>query len=85
MLQLNNLEAAIEDCNKAVELDPDYLKAYMRRAKWYNGRYILFAGLNVKYVVYWKQSLFLKALTKFFPIDLFYSAIDFACLKFNLL
>ena len=34
-LQLGKLDAAIEDCNKAIELDPDYLKAYMRRAKWY--------------------------------------------------
>ncbi|XP_072180710.1 dnaJ homolog subfamily C member 7-like [Diadema setosum] len=33
--KLNKLEEAVEDCNKAIELDQNYLKAYLRRAKCY--------------------------------------------------
>ncbi|XP_025201205.1 tetratricopeptide repeat protein 1 [Melanaphis sacchari] len=28
-----NIESAIQDCTRAIELDPDYLKAYIRRSK----------------------------------------------------
>ena len=31
--KVGNLEDAIEDCTKAIELDPDYTRAYQRRAK----------------------------------------------------
>lgn len=31
--KLNKLQQAIEDCNKAIELDEGYIKAYLRRAK----------------------------------------------------
>ncbi len=34
-LKLKNFGRAIEDCNKAVELKPDYVKAYYRRGKAY--------------------------------------------------
>lgn len=30
---LQNIESAIQDCTRAIELDPDYLKAYVRRSK----------------------------------------------------
>ncbi|XP_022103561.1 dnaJ homolog subfamily C member 7-like isoform X2 [Acanthaster planci] len=33
--KLNKPDQGILDCNKALELDPDYLKAFMRRAKCY--------------------------------------------------
>ncbi|XP_071792021.1 dnaJ homolog subfamily C member 7-like isoform X1 [Asterias amurensis] len=33
--KLKKLDQAIEDCTKALELDPEYLKAFMRRAKCY--------------------------------------------------
>ncbi len=33
--QLNKLSECIEDCTKAIELDPNYVKAYLRRAKSY--------------------------------------------------
>eukprot|EP01135_Chromosphaera_perkinsii_P002851 Nk52_evm6s229 gene=Nk52_evmTU6s229 len=33
--KLNNLEGAISDCDKAIELDETYEKAYLRRAKCY--------------------------------------------------
>ena len=33
-IQLQKLEEAIKDCTSAIELDENYLKAYMRRAKW---------------------------------------------------
>lgn len=32
-LQLGKLKEAIHDCTQAVELDPDYIRAYQRRAK----------------------------------------------------
>jgi len=32
--QMNKPEEAIEDCTKAIELDGNYVKAYLRRAKW---------------------------------------------------
>lgn len=32
---LQNIESAIQDCTRAIELDPDYLKAYLRRSKLY--------------------------------------------------
>lgn len=28
-----NIESAIQDCTRAIELDSDYLKAYVRRSK----------------------------------------------------
>lgn len=31
----NNLLSAVDDCSKAVELDPKYVRAYLRRAKLY--------------------------------------------------
>lgn len=30
-----HIESAIQDCTRAIELDPDYLKAYIRRSKLY--------------------------------------------------
>lgn len=30
---LQHIESAIQDCTRAIELDPDYLKAYIRRSK----------------------------------------------------
>ena len=33
--QMNKKTEAIEDCTKAIELDDKYIKAYLRRAKWY--------------------------------------------------
>lgn len=33
LFQLNKLEECIEDCNKALEIDDGYIKAYLRRAK----------------------------------------------------
>jgi len=33
--QMNKTMEAIEDCTKAIELDNKYVKAYLRRAKWY--------------------------------------------------
>jgi len=33
--QMEKLTEAIEDCTKAIELDDKYVKAYLRRAKWY--------------------------------------------------
>jgi tetratricopeptide (TPR) repeat protein len=30
---LQNIESAIQDCTRAIELDPNYLKAYIRRSK----------------------------------------------------
>lgn len=35
LAKLNRHDAAIADCNKAIQLDEKYLKAYMRRAKCY--------------------------------------------------
>lgn len=35
ILCLQNIESAIQDCTHAIELDPDYLKAYIRRSKLY--------------------------------------------------
>lgn len=32
-MQLGKLKEAIHDCTQAVELNPDYIKAYQRRAK----------------------------------------------------
>ena len=32
---MNKLYQSIEDCNKAIELDEGYIKAYLRRAKSY--------------------------------------------------
>jgi len=32
---MNKKNEAIEDCTKAIELDDKYVKAYLRRAKWY--------------------------------------------------
>jgi len=32
---MNKKTEAIEDCTKAIELDDKYVKAYLRRAKWY--------------------------------------------------
>lgn len=32
-IYLQNIESAIQDCTRAIELDPDYLKAYIRRSK----------------------------------------------------
>jgi DnaJ family protein C protein 7 len=32
---LSKYEEALEDCNKAIDLDPQYLKAYTRRAACY--------------------------------------------------
>jgi len=46
---------AIEDCTKAIELDDKYVKAYLRRAKWYVTRgncprccqmFLLYIGSN---------------------------------------
>lgn len=34
-IKLDYTETAIEDCTKALELNPDYIKAYIRRAKLY--------------------------------------------------
>ncbi|XP_073970355.1 tetratricopeptide repeat protein 1-like [Rhodnius prolixus] len=34
-LSINLTESAIDDCSKAIELDPDYVKALMRRAQLY--------------------------------------------------
>lgn len=34
-VQLERKESAIDDCKKAVELNPNYVRAYMRRAKLY--------------------------------------------------
>jgi DnaJ family protein C protein 7 len=34
-VKLNKLDQSIEDCNKAIELDEGYIKAYLRRAKSY--------------------------------------------------
>lgn len=33
--KLNKLDDCIEDCTKAIDLDPNYIKAYLRRAKSY--------------------------------------------------
>jgi len=33
--QMGKMNEAIDDCTKAIELDDKYLKAYLRRAKWY--------------------------------------------------
>ena len=33
--QMNKATDAIEDCTNAIELDDKYIKAYLRRAKWY--------------------------------------------------
>lgn len=30
-----HIESAIQDCTRAIELDPDYVKAYIRRSKLY--------------------------------------------------
>lgn len=30
---VQHIESAIQDCTRAIELDPDYLKAYIRRSK----------------------------------------------------
>lgn len=32
-LHLQHIESAIQDCTRAIDLDPDYLKAYIRRSK----------------------------------------------------
>lgn len=32
-MQLNYTETAVEDCTKAIQLNPNYMKAYLRRAK----------------------------------------------------
>lgn len=32
-MKMNNIDACIDDCSKAIELDDGYLKAYLRRAK----------------------------------------------------
>ncbi|KAF2071780.1 hypothetical protein CYY_006908 [Polysphondylium violaceum] len=34
-VQMNKLSEAIQDCSKALELDPNYVKAYIRRAQCY--------------------------------------------------
>lgn len=33
LFYLQNIESAIQDCTHAIELDPDYLRAYTRRSK----------------------------------------------------
>ena len=33
--QMGKMNEAIDDCTKAIELDEKYVKAYLRRAKWY--------------------------------------------------
>lgn len=35
LIQLNRMDDAINDCSNAIELDDTYIKAYLRRAKWY--------------------------------------------------
>jgi len=32
---MQKTDEAIDDCTKAIELDEKYVKAYLRRAKWY--------------------------------------------------
>jgi len=32
---MGKVNEAIDDCTKAIELDDKYVKAYLRRAKWY--------------------------------------------------
>lgn len=34
--QLNKLNQAIDDCTSAIRLDDSYIKAYLRRAQWYD-------------------------------------------------
>lgn len=33
LIYLKHIESAIQDCTRAIELNPDYLKAYIRRSK----------------------------------------------------
>ena len=40
---MNKMTEAIDDCSKAIELDDKYVKAYLRRAKWYVGKRIRYS------------------------------------------
>lgn len=45
-IKINYTETAIEDCSKAIELNPNYIKAYLRRAKLYETSDKLDESLN---------------------------------------
>jgi len=42
---MGKVNEAIDDCTKAIELDDKYVKAYLRRAKWYVTGWRLFSAI----------------------------------------